>query len=274
MSNHLKINKINWDERADIHMSDPDDWYGVKEFLAGSNALNPIEKQALGDLAGLKVLHLQCHIGLDTLSIARDAQKVVGVDFSSNALAHARDLAERSGLSHKVTWIESDALSVTPLLDSDFDLAFASWGATCWLPDIFKWANVMASALKPGGRLYYIDAHPGTFTLEYKDGKLTPTYDYRTPRNKPLRFHSEFSYNESNTRARQTLSVEWMRPISDYLSAIRQAGLDLEDFQEHEFIPWRGFPIMERSSEDRQYRLPPEHPRTPLAFSFWARKID
>ena len=268
---HLKINKLNWDERADIHVNDPSDWYGIQRFLSGENVLNPIEREALGDVSGLKILHLQCHFGLDTLTLARDAHEVVGVDLSSTALNHARELAKKAGLSHKVRFIESDALTAGPLLDQDFDLAFASWGATCWLPDVFKWAEVMAGALKPGGSLYYIDAHPVAFVLEEVEGKLVPTYDYRTPRESPLKYYSETSYNESDVKAEHTLALEWNHPLSDYFSALRQAGLTLEDFQEHEPIPWRAFSFMERGA-DLQYRLPADHPHLPLAFSFRARK--
>ena len=268
---HLKINKLNWDERADIHVQDENDWYGIQRFLCGESVLNPIEKAGLGDVSGLKVLHLQCHFGLDTLSMARDAREVVGVDLSTTALGHARDLAEKSGLSDKVTFIESDALTVGPLLDTDFDVAFASWGATCWLPDIYKWAEVMAGALKPGGFLYYADGHPAAYVLEQVEGKLVPTYNYWTPKEQPLEFHSLHSYNESKTVAQHTLSVEWNHPLSDVFAALRQAGLTLEDFQEHEEIPWQAFDMMRRS-EDGLYRLPEDHPKIPLAYSFRARK--
>lgn len=271
MTDHLKINKLNWDERADIHVHDENDWYGIQRFLNGQSVLNPIETAGLGDVSGLKVLHLQCHFGLDSLSIARTARAVVGVDLSSTALSHARDLAQKSGLSHKVKFIESDALAAGPLLDTDFDLAFASWGATCWLPDIFKWAEVMAGALKPGGVLYYVDGHPNAFILEEVEGQLVPTYDWHTPRDEPLAFHSLHSYNESATVAKHTLSVEWTHPLSQVFAALRQAGLTLEDFQEHEEIPWKAFDMMSRS-DDLQYRLPADHPKLPLAYSFRARK--
>ncbi len=272
MKDALALNKLNWNERAHVHRHDPEDWYGVQRFLAGESVLTPIERAALGDLSGLKVLHLQCHIGLDTLSMARTAEAVVGVDFSDAALAHAHDLAEQSGLSHKVRFLLSDALAAGPLLDTDFDLAFASWGATPWLPDIFAWAQVMAGALKPGGLLYYIDGHPVTASLEQRDGTLMPTYDYWTPRDQPIENDCETSYNGSPTKLHHSVSMEWNHPLSSFFAALAQAGLRLETFDEHEALPWQAFPMMVQDAQDRQYRLPAGHPRLPLAFSFQARK--
>src|SRR5262245_40349214 len=186
MTDPIEINRQNWDERVAIHARDTTGDYMLDQFRAGEDALHDIEAAELGDIAGKRVLHLQCHIGRDTLCLVRRGAIATGLDFSEPALAVARQLARETALA--ATFVQGtvdDAPRLTPGL---FDLVFTTWGTICWLPDMARWAEIIAAVLKPGGELYFADMHPTFAVLEVVDGKLVPTWDFDTPPDAPLLF--------------------------------------------------------------------------------------
>ena len=125
---YIRVNRANWDERVEIHLRDEMGFYGVEAFLDGEDVRPGVEKEEMGDLAGLDVLHLQCHFGLDTLSVARQARSVVGVDFSPKAITAARDLAKRIGLSDRAEFFLAELCTAPTLINRKFDLVFSTWG--------------------------------------------------------------------------------------------------------------------------------------------------
>src|SRR5262249_15227664 len=137
MSTFVETNRASWDERAEIHVEDLTGSYGVDRFLAGEDMLYPIEAAEVGDGSGLKVLHLQCDIGIDTLCLARRGAAVTGLDFSAPALRHAHDLAERAGLAAR--FVHGEVYDAEALCGTGFDLVYTSWGTINWLPDIRRW---------------------------------------------------------------------------------------------------------------------------------------
>src|SRR5215468_3344139 len=98
MTDAIEINRRNWNERAAIHARDTTGDYMLDRFRAGEDALHAVEAAELGDIAGKRVLHLQCHIGRDTLCLVRRGAVATGLDFSEPALAVARQLARETGL--------------------------------------------------------------------------------------------------------------------------------------------------------------------------------
>src|SRR5215469_12339462 len=172
MADPIDINRRNWDERAGIHARDANGAYMLDRFRAGEDALHAIEAAELGDVRGKRVLHLQCHIGRDTLCLARRGADVTGLDFSGSALAVARRLSEQTGL--KASFVQGTVDQAPRLTPGPFDLVFTTWGTICWLPDMAAWAKVIASVLAPGGELYFADAHPAFNVLEESAGGLAP----------------------------------------------------------------------------------------------------
>ncbi len=269
MSDPIEINRRNWDERAVIHARDTTGDYRLDRFRAGEDALHEIEAAELGDIAGKRVLHLQCHIGRDTLCLVRRGAVATGLDFSGPALETARRLAEETGLAAKfVQGTVDEAPRLTP---GPFDLVFTTWGTICWLPDMTAWARVIASVLAPGGELYFADAHPSFNVLEEHAGKLAPTHDFQTPRDRPLEFVSATTYTGDTTIMAHQATREWIHPLSTILGALIEAGLTITMFHEHEVLPWQGLPCLVPES-DRLWRLPEGYPRLPLSFSLRARK--
>jgi SAM-dependent methyltransferase len=265
----IEVNRRNWDERARIHARDTTGDYMLERFIAGEDALHEIEAAELGSVAGKRVLHLQCHIGRDTLCLVRRGARATGVDFSGAALAVARQLSERTGLF--ANFIEGTVDDVPRLAPGPFDMVFTTWGTICWLPDMRQWARVIASVLAPGGELYFADAHPALRVLEEKAGRLVVTYGHRTPIERPLTFTEATTYTGDPTIMANQQSHEWMHPLSAVLGGLIDAGMTITMFREHEIVPWQALPSMVRAGE-RMWRLPETYPAVPLSFSLRAVK--
>ena len=160
MGDYVAINKAMWDERAPVHAASVH--YGFDRFIGDAEYLSGVvrfDRPRLGDVTGQRGVHLQCHIGTDTLSLARLGARMTGLDFSSAALTHARRLAQRTGTD--IDFYEADVYDAVDALGAVvFDLVYTGVGALCWLPNVARWARVVAELLRPGGRLFIREAHP------------------------------------------------------------------------------------------------------------------
>ncbi|TDQ81513.1 methyltransferase family protein [Dongia mobilis] len=276
------LNRARWDEVVAIHVASP--FYRVKEFLAGADILLPIERREIGDLGGKSLIHLQCHFGLDTLALARRGANVTGLDFSTKAIAAARDLAREAGIDAR--FVEGNVYDAPALVTERFDVAYVSWGAINWLPDIRGWARVVAAMLKPGGELYLLEGHPFALTLDQlgsetiaADGAigqsdpaaaLRPAFPYFRETGRPLVFEMEQTYTGDGPKLVHTRTHEFVHGIGDILGALLEAGLTLTMFREHDACAWAMWPLLVEG-EDRMFRLPAGAPSLPLSFSLRAR---
>lgn len=263
-----QANLSNWNNRAALHMRDATGFYDVAAFLAGRDTLCPIEASEIGDVRGKRLLHLQCHFGLDTLSLARRGAIVTGLDFSPVAIEGARELAAKAGLA--ATFVEADLYEAPKAIEDRFDRVYSSWGTICWLPDICAWARVVAEMLRPGGTFSFADSHPFALVLDERDGVIRPTYGWRTPKDRPDAFTDVKSYTGDDF-AEPVTDYNWLHPLSDIVTSLIEAGLTLEFLHEHETLPWKLFPSMVPAGE-RMFRLPDGAVPMPLAFSLRAVK--
>ena len=268
---YIQTNRANWDERVDIHLRDDEGFYRVEAFLNGEDVRPDIDRKEMHEFAGIDVLHLQCHFGLDTLSVARQAKSVVGVDFSPKAITAACDLAKRVGLADRAEFVLSDLYATPMQVNRQFDLVFSTWGTTTWLPDIWRWGEVFAGFVKPGGRAYFADFHPTIAILDEAGGSLVPRYSWRTPSDQPEVFEEDITYTGAHSKLKNKKTVEWIHPVSDHLNALLNQGLQLEYLHEHEVIPWKLFQCLEgvsnRASGAVYYRMPKGSVQIPLSFS-------
>src|SRR5882757_2098418 len=204
----IDVNRRNWDERATIHARDTTGDYMLDRFRAGEDALHTIEAAELGDISGKRVLHLQCHIGRDTLCLVRRGAVVTGLDFSGAALDVARGLAEETGIA--ADFVQGTVEEAPRLTPGPFDLVFTTWGTICWLPDMAVWARTIAAVLAPGGELYFADAHPSFLAMEERAGRLVPIYDFETPADRPLEFVNATTYTGDPTIMTNQSNREWI----------------------------------------------------------------
>jgi SAM-dependent methyltransferase len=270
MDDFLRANRLNWDNRAELHATDTTGSYRIAAVLGGGSSLHALEAGEIGDIAGKDIVHLQCHIGLDTLSLRHlGAASVTGLDFSPAAIAAARGFAAKAGTEAR--FVEASVYDAAEALGQTYDMVFVTWGAINWLPDIFRWAKVVASLLRPGGRLYLLEGHPMMNQLEARDGRLDIEFGWRTPLADPLAFDDVQTYTGDERALSHTRCYEWIHPLSDIVNALLQAGLSLDFLNEHEVVVWKAFPFVVETGED-QFELPAGVPRIPMSFSLGATK--
>jgi SAM-dependent methyltransferase len=271
MSDYLKLNLANWNDRAAIHVKDEAGGYRVKEFLAGGDNLHAIEDREIGNVAGLRIAHLQCHFGIDTLCLARRGASCVGLDFSPVAVAAARDLQRQTGLD--ASFVEGNVYDARQLIEGHFDMVYVTWGAIGWLPDIARWARVVSSLLKPGGMLYLLEGHPTLLALDETSPDLRHGYDWRTPMEKPVVMNEATTYTGDTATVANTITHEWIHPLGDVINAVITSGMRLDCLNEHEELAWAFAPIMVPvEGKRRMWVLPEGFPKLPLAYSLKATK--
>jgi SAM-dependent methyltransferase len=236
----------------------------------------PLELDELGPFVGegTRLLHLQCHFGLDTLSWARRGAVVTGVDFSDEAIALARRLADDVGLSGRATFIAADVYEVDETLGDDlFDVVFVSWGAIEWLPDLDRWAALVARRLRPGGIFFMAEIHPLAYALdETEDHGVRLAYRYLPAPDKPDSSEYDGSYADRDAHVENRLCFSWAHGMGEVLTALAGAGLRVESLREEPFCVAPFFDWMERD-EQRWYWLPDGKGgrRTDLPFSYAVR---
>lgn len=251
----LEANRAQWDERVPIHVNSS--FYDQTALREGAGRLTPIDESELArlfpgedgrfDLTGKRVLHLQCHFGADTLTLAQRGASVLGLDFSLAAIREARKLAGETGLSEQSRFVAAniyDARHALPEPDS-FDLVFTTWGTIGWLPDVTEWARIVEWFLKPGGMLYFADSHPSAqvFDADPAGGEL-PVFRYTYSDDAPDIFDDTVDYADDTAVLQNTRSWEWMHPLSKTFGALRDAGLAVDRLGEHDELPWRMYPTL------------------------------
>lgn len=267
MTDHLAANRANWDERVAIHAASK--FYDVDRWLRERPGPRRWEREVLGDVAGLDVVHLQCHFGLDTLALADAGASVTGLDLSPAAVAEARSLAERAGLSDGARFVESDVLDAAEALAPDqFDLVYVSLGALCWLPSVSAWATQVAALLRPGGRLYLHDVHPVAWALAEEDLTVEHTYFEEA---EPFVDDFDGTYTDASTLIANTRTYEWNHSIGEIVTAVLANGLHLDRLEEHDWTVSPRYPWLERSNDGR-WLTPHGATRVPLSFTLTATK--
>lgn len=265
-------NRANWDERVAIHLGAA--CYELESLRAGQGRLNPIEEAEIGSVEGLHVLHLQCHFGRDSLILANRGATVVGLDFSALAIAKARELAAELGLAERTRFIESDLYDAPAAVAEPgaFDLVFVTWGAINWLPDIRRWAEIVAYFLRPGGALYLAEGHPAALVLDDAARRESAMPGWFVPyfANEMLAFDDPRDYADPTARLTHVRTYEWLHPLGAIVTALIEAGLTLRWLHEHDAVPWRMFELLVEDAEG-MYRWP-NRPWLPLAFSLRAER--
>lgn len=265
-------NRLLWDGWTELHVTSSS--YDVEGFMAGRCTLDEVELEGVGDVEGKSLLHLQCHFGLDTLSWARRGAQVVGVDFSEKAVAHARRLARELGLAAR--FVQADVTDTAAVLDQlageQFDVVFTSHGTISWLPDLRPWAQIVAGALKTGGRFFIADAHPFTWMFDDESDepglRFNPRYKYFG--REALRFEEKGSYAAPEAEF-QGVSFSWQHNFEEIIGSLAGAGLTVVSLREYPYLTWQWFPWMVKD-EKGLHRLPEGTPDLPLMFSLTALK--
>jgi SAM-dependent methyltransferase len=278
----FETNRRWWDGVVPIHEASRG--YDRDGFLRGEKPLCPVELAELGPrVAGRRLLHLQCHFGIDTLNWARLGAAVTGLDFSAPAIEAARRLSAESGIPGR--FVHANVYDAPAALGGEtFDVVYTGIGALCWLPDVRAWARVAAACLRPGGLLYVYEGHPVLWTLdnERDDGQLVVRERYfEAP--EPTAYEGDTTYVDGPKLERRR-TYEWNHGLGEIVTAVVDAGLRIEFVHEHRELPWQGLPWMEscgdgpagadgRYQSGRTWRLPErQRELVPLMYSLAAEK--
>lgn len=269
-----EINKQNWEERVAIHVASG---YDLDSFRTNPSHLSQVVKHDYDalrahlpgtGLAGLKLCHLQCHIGTDTLSLARLGAKVTGVDFSPAALEFAAEFARELDLESR--WVETDVLDAAAAVGDTFDVVYTSIGTITWLNDLDRWAKQIAQLLISGGTFYIRDGHPTLYTLDETTYPPVPRFNY-FPTGLAQSWDDPSSYTGEGTLA-STRTYEWPHSIAEIMTALLGAKLQIVAVSEGKTLPWEFSPDMIKRA-DGDYEWPTELRNViPCTFTIVARK--
>lgn len=275
MSDYQSVNRANWDDRVPAHLAAPD--YLVERFLAEPDFLSGVvrfDRPRLGDIAGLRAVHLQCHIGTDTISLARLGASVTGLDFSGPAVTAAADLAARTGADAR--FVQSDVYAAPDVLGAGgFDLVYTGIGALCWLPSVARWAKVVSALLKPGGRLFIREGHPALGAVRHRGGQLTVEFPY-FEQPEPMVWEDDGTYVESPVAIAHTTTHEWNHGLGETVTALLDAGMRITGLAEHDTAPWNAIPGLMQpvtvADDIPEFRLAENPARLPCTFTLQAVK--
>lgn len=265
----VELNRAWWDERAPIHVDSG--FYDLQGFLAdpARSTLRPFEIDEVGDVAGRTLVHPQCHFGLDTLSWARRGATVTGIDFSEPAVAAANEAASTAGLAAE--FVAGNVYDAVDLVDGrTFDVVYTGLGAVNWLPDIRRWAQVMAALAAPGGVFYIAEFHPLHSILG--DDDLTVTYPYFHDADDPLTWEEGGTYADLGAETANNRTVEWHHGLGEVVTALVDAGFRVELLHEFAHTLFPRWPFLVQRGDE--YHLPEGTPSIPLMYSLRARRAD
>lgn len=263
MKEYRKLNQQLWDHWAGLHRDS--DYYDVAGFMKGISSLKSLELRELGPVRGQRLLHLQCHFGLDTLSWVREGARATGIDFSLAAIRMAAEIAGQAGLD--ATFVHSDVYDLPRTSAHPFDIVYTSYGVLPWLCDLRVWAEIVAGHLKPGGLFYIVEFHPITFCLDDEGESLRYPY-FKT--DSPLIFRAQGSYAACDT-TRTFHSYEWPHGLGEIVTALIDAGLRIEYLHEFPYST-HPFPPYLTCDGPERYISADAARSVPLLFSIKARK--
>lgn len=260
--NYLELNKESWNKRTAYHVTS--DFYEMEAFKAGKSSLMDIELGLLGDVKGKRILHLQCHFGQDTLSLARMGAKVTGIDLSDKAIATAKEL--NSELQLDAEFVVSDVYDLPNNLKGEFDIVYTSYGTIGWLPDMNKWGSVISHFLKPEGKFVFVEFHPNVWM--YDDDFTHVKYNYF--KEDAIVEEEEGTYADKDANVKFKY-VCWNHGLSEVMSGLLTNDLVISNFKEYNYSPYDCFSHTEKI-DDRKYQIKAFGNKMPLCYAIVAHK--
>jgi 2-polyprenyl-3-methyl-5-hydroxy-6-metoxy-1,4-benzoquinol methylase len=264
------INRRLWNDKVNYHVASA--MYNVPGFIAGNDSLNKIEIDLLGDLQGKRILHLQCHFGLDSLSLARrGAQHVTGVDMSDKGIDKARELAETINLTASTRFICCNIYDLQEHLSCDpnelFDIVFTSYGVTTWLPDMDKWASLISQYLKPNGTFIIAEFHPVICMFNEPFSSIEESYFKQNA----IISQCQGTYADRDAPISNP-SIEWNHSLSEVLQSLINHNLRIDVVQEFDYSPYDCF-LNSVKTEDGFYQIKGLEKKIPIIYAIKATKI-
>ncbi|HMQ49808.1 MAG TPA: class I SAM-dependent methyltransferase [Saprospiraceae bacterium] len=260
---YFEANRQAWNQRTEVHLKS--DFYDLEGFAQGKNSLNEIELQLLGDVRGKSILHLQCHFGQDTLSLARMGAHTVGVDISDEAINAARQLNEQLGLNSE--FICCNIYDLPQHLDRQFDLVFTTYGVIGWLPDLEAWAGLIHRYLKPGGQLVFVEFHPVVWMFDNDFQQIAYSYF-----NAEVIIETGTGTYADREAAITYQEMSWNHAIAEVVQALLNHQLEIRRFQEYDYSPYNCFSHTVEV-ETGKFRIGHLGAKIPMVYAVLAQKV-
>jgi ubiquinone/menaquinone biosynthesis C-methylase UbiE len=261
-NSYFEANKEGWNKRTAVHKNS--DFYDVSSFKAGKSSLKPVEVKELGDVRGKSLLHLQCHFGLDTLSLAREGAQVTGIDISDKAIDYANELSKE--LNIPAEFICCNLYELEGYLDKSFDIVFTSYGVVGWLPDLDKWASIISHFLKPGGIFYMVEFHPVVWMMDDDFKYIKYPYHNRST----IVEKQSGTYTDRNADI-QYEEYSWNHSLSEVINSLINHKLQIKFLNEFSFSSWNCFNNLVQG-EDGYWRVRGLENKIPMMYSINAVK--
>jgi len=270
-SDYRAINHANWESRVPVHAASED--YRLDRYIAEPDLLSEIvefDRERLGDITGLDVVHLQCHMGNDSLSLARLGANVTGLDFSGAALAHARRVSAEGG--PHVEYVEADVYDALGALGANrFDLVYTGIGALCWLPSVSRWAETVAQLLRPGGELFIREGHPVLWALDDPRPDQLAVLAFPYFETDGIHFSEAETYTDQDAPLAAPDIVHFNHGLAEIFNALWSAGMDITLFEEHPTVPWNPLGEAMERIDGGEFRLRDRSERLPCTYTLRAR---
>lgn len=262
LPDYIDINKETWNKKTAIHVAS--DFYNNEAFLDGKSSLNSFEIDLLGNVSQKKILHLQCHFGQDTLSLARLGAKVTGIDFSDQAIEKAKEYSKQ--LNIDANFICCNVYDTPDYLEERFDIVFTSYGTIGWLPDMDKWATVVSHFLKRGGKFVFVEFHPVVWM--YDNDFKEVVYNYF--KSEPIIEEEMGTYADKDASLHQK-TITWNHSLSEVVNALIKKDLHIDSFNEYDYSPYNCLNGMEEF-EPGKFRIQTFENKIPMVYSILATK--
>ncbi|NJM78560.1 MAG: class I SAM-dependent methyltransferase [Flavobacterium sp.] len=260
--NYLEINRQTWNIKVPIHLDSK--FYDMESFRKGKNSLPQTDIDLLGDIKGKSVLHLQCHFGQDSLSMARMGAKVTGIDLSDKAIEKAKALNIELNLDSN--FICCDVYETLEHINDKFDIVYTSYGTIGWLPDLDKWAKVISKALKPNGKFIFVEFHPVLWMFDDNFTKIQHHYHNEKP------IIETYSGTYANKEAEvSTSEIGWNHSLAEVFQALLNSGLQIDHFNEYDYSNYNCFNEM-IEFEKGKFRIKHLENKIPMMYSIVAFK--
>ncbi len=259
---YVQANRDLWNQRTAIHVQS--EFYDLEGFLAGQSSLNPLELELLGEVQDKSILHLQCHFGQDTLSLARLGAHMTGVDLADHAIDKARELSRQLNLPAE--FICCNLYDLPQYLDKPYDIVFTSYGVVGWLPDLQEWGRIISTFLKPAGKFILLEFHPVVWMFDDDFTRIQYPYFNR----EPIVETTEGTYADQTAPIRQEC-ITWNHGLSDVFNGLLGNGLAISHFEEYDYSPYNCFRHAEQVG-DRKYRIKTMGDKLPMLYSVVAEK--
>jgi SAM-dependent methyltransferase len=244
----FNTNRETWNEKVAVHAAS--EFYDLEGFKKGAESLKTYEIEALGDVSGKSLLHLQCHFGQDTLSWARRGAKCTGVDISDEGIELARSLNNELGLDAE--FVCCNVLDVSQHISETFDIIFTSYGVIGWLPDLKPWAKMISERLRPGGVFYLVEFHPIAWMFDYQQDPPKMIYGYQ--QKEAIYEEYEGTYADEGNSEITSKEYGWNHGLGEVVSALIEAGLTVVLLKEHQESPYDIFPDLVKSETGMYFR--------------------